>query len=204
MFDAMEKTKQIKDYFETEHPSRTILYQLRDIVLEAGLEEDFKWSQPIYIWEGRQILGLSRFRQSCRIGFFQGGLLRDPLQVLEEVRGDKSQAMRYWTFSAPEEIDRLAIWAYVQEALSNARRGKKLFSEHPQKMPLPQIPELLLNRFSEDPHLWEAFERLSPSIKREYLQYIEEAKRESTRERRLDQIMPLIRGGQGLNDEQPK
>ena len=47
----------------------------------------------------------------------------------------------------------------------------------------------------------EAFDKLSPSCRREYADYIAEAKRPDTKQRRLKKILPMIRGGAKLNDK---
>ena len=52
-----------------------------------------------------------------------------------------------------------------------------------------------------DPDLRSAFEGLTPGKQREYANYIAEAKRDATKESRLEKIVPMIFKGIGLYDK---
>ena len=66
------------------------------------------------------------------------------------------------------------------------------------------IPEMLANAFQSDESLKSKFKEFSPSKQREFTEYIQEAKREATKENRLQKILPMIKDGIGLNDKYRK
>lgn len=63
------------------------------------------------------------------------------------------------------------------------------------------IPTELQSVLDEDSDLNAAFDRLTPGKKREYAEYIDSAKQEPTKVRRIQKIIPLILDGKGLNDK---
>ena len=58
------------------------LRQLRRIVLECGLDEEYKWSQPCYVFQKRNILLMTAFKEYAALAFFKGVLLADPKGIL--------------------------------------------------------------------------------------------------------------------------
>ena len=62
------------------------------------------------------------------------------------------------------------------------------------------MPDLLAGALENDAELNTSFGKLSPGKQREYMEYIAEPKKEATKEKRLEKIIPMIRSGQGLND----
>ncbi|MCH7772721.1 MAG: YdeI/OmpD-associated family protein, partial [Bacteroidetes bacterium] len=55
--------------------------------------------------------------------------------------------------------------------------------------------------FKKDKKVKESFNSLSLSKQREYAEYISEAKRDETKQKRLLKIVPIILKGKGLNDK---
>ena len=86
------------------------------------------------------------------------------------------------------------------EAIENQKAGKEL---KPQKKPLV-IPIELKEELASDTEFAEAFEKFSLSCKREYAEYISEAKRDATKQKRLAKIKPMILKNIGLNDKYKK
>jgi uncharacterized protein YdeI (YjbR/CyaY-like superfamily) len=58
------------------------LEQLRTIVLDCGLTEDFKWRNPCYTYQGSNIIILGEFKEYCAIMFFKGALLNNANGIL--------------------------------------------------------------------------------------------------------------------------
>ena len=63
------------------------------------------------------------------------------------------------------------------------------------------ILQIILNVLSKNNELKQAFEKLSASCKREYCEHISEAKREATKTKRLEKIIPMILEQKGLHDK---
>ncbi|WP_262913389.1 YdeI/OmpD-associated family protein [Aequorivita xiaoshiensis] len=63
------------------------------------------------------------------------------------------------------------------------------------------IPLLLKSALATDKILEKSFYKLTPGRQREYAEYISEAKREATQQKRLDKSSELIKKGVGLHDK---
>ena len=193
----MKKISSVDEYIASHPRWQELLLHLRRLLLSAGLEESIKWSAPVYMLDGKNIIGLGAFRQHAGIWFFQGGLLKDEAGLLINAQEGKTQALRQWRFGPEEEVDDALVLSYVQEAIANQRAGLEI---KPEKKPLI-IPEDLEAAFAERQELKEAFEALSLSCKREYAEHIATAKRAATRQNRLQKVIPMILAGKGLNDK---
>jgi uncharacterized protein YdeI (YjbR/CyaY-like superfamily) len=86
----------------------------------------------------------------------------------------------------------------VQEAILNQKLGKEIKADRKRK----DIISPELNRFLEsNARIKDSFITLSPAKQREYAEYISEAKRSETKQKRLEKIIPMILGKIGLNDK---
>ena len=106
--------------------------------------------------------------------------------------------MRQWRFEEGDSIDTAMVKKYAEEAMANAKAGKKV---KPVKNKGVDIPPLLKTALSEDSKLKKAFANLTPGKQREYADHIGSAKQEATRKRRLDKAVPMILEGKGLYDK---
>ncbi len=197
----LEKSARIEAYYEKEGPFREGLDLLRRVVRETELKEDLKWGAPVYTLGKENVLGVLSFKNHFGLWFFNGVMLSDPLEVLENAQEGKTKSMRHWKFQSVENIDIPGVRAYVKEAISNAKKGLKLPQE---KKPEVRIPGELQSALQSDPSLIASFDALAPYKQRDYAEYVASAKQEQTKERRLQKILPMIREGKGLNDRYRK
>ena len=82
------------------------LKYLRRIVLDCGLQEDFKWKQPCYTYQNKNVLVVTAFKEYACISFFKGALLKDPEGILVKP-GDDSQSFRQSRFTTVEQIKKV-------------------------------------------------------------------------------------------------
>lgn len=184
-------------YIEKKAPWRKELEALREILLSLPVEETIKWGAPFYTSNGKNIVGMAAFKNYVGLWFIQGALLKDKQHKLINAQEGKTSAMRQWRFSSIDELDEQLIKEYVLEAIDNQEQGKTI---KPKKKPLI-IPELLQNALDSNSELKEHYEAFSLSHKREYADYISEAKRESTKIRRLEKVIAMILRKEGLHDK---
>ena len=186
-------------YIEKKIEWKSELEKLREAVLSCGLEETIKWGAPVYMSKGKNILGLSAFKNYVGLWFFQGGTLKDTHKVLINAQEGKTQAMRQWRFSTLKEIDEKIIIDYVLEAIDNQENGNII---KPKKNPKPLVIHPILQKTLDiNTKFSKQFESFSLSKKREYADYISDAKREATKQKRLEKIIPMILSGVGLYDK---
>lgn len=173
------------------------LIALRSILSELPLEETVKWGAPFYTSGGKNIVGMSSFKNYFGLWFIQGALLKDDSKVLINAQEGKTSAMRQWRFTSVDEIDATLIKSYILEAINNQEQGKQI---KPKKKPLI-IPDLLQKALDSDAELKDQYEALSLGKKRDYADHISDAKREATKQSRLEKIIPMIKSGIGLYDK---
>jgi len=194
----MPYAKTIEEYVESAPDRAAELRRLREILLSTGLEETIKWGAPCYVHAGRNVVSLGAFKSYVGLWFFQGALLEDPEGVLVNAQRGKTKAMRQWRFESDRDIRVRPIKAYVREAMGLAEQGREVPPDRDRPIDVPAELEATL---AEDQATRKAFDALTPGKRREYADHVAEAKREATRQRRVEKIMPMIRAGVGLHDQ---
>jgi len=174
------------------------LRELREMLLATEMEESIKWGSPVYTINNKNVVGLSAFKNHCGLWFFNGALLKENTALLQNAQEGKTKAMRQIRFEKGDRIDFGQLRKYVQEAIQNQKEGKEIKAETNKEVIIP--PELE-QAFLQDYHLQEKFKDLTPGRQREYCEYILEAKRDSTKQKRMEKIVPMILEGKGLNDK---
>lgn len=194
----MKKVSSVEEYIEVNSHFSDALTLLRDLINSTQLDESLKWSAPVYSLNGKNVVGLGAFKQHFGIWFFNGVFLKDEQQLLVNAQ-EKTKALRQMRFESIEDIDKAAVLAYVKEAIENQKLGKELKPERKGKTVV--IPKELSTVLKVNSELNTSFKALTPGKQREYCEYIESAKRETTKQTRLDKITPMILKGVGLHDK---
>ncbi len=195
----MSKAEQLELFYNRQHPFREGLRLLREIALKTKAEETFKWGGPVYTIAGKNVFGIMAFKEHFGLWFFNGVYLSDPQSVLSGK--EHTKAMRHWRFESTRDIDPTAVLAYMEEALGNQEKGIALKPGPPKET---VIPPLLQQALEQDATLRESFGTFTPYKQREFCEHINGAKQERTKEKRLQQCIPMIRAGIGLNDKYRK
>jgi uncharacterized protein YdeI (YjbR/CyaY-like superfamily) len=157
-----------------------------------------KWGIPVYTWNNENITGLAAFKSYVGLWFSQGALLGDDLKLLVNANEKKTKAMRQMRFTSKNEINADIIEQYVFESVENFKAGLKIKPDL--QKPLI-IPDILSSFLRQNSVINEAWNELSLSNKREYAEFISEAKKEETQLKRLAKIKPMILERKGLNDK---
>ncbi|MBT8244854.1 MAG: hypothetical protein HKP48_00585 [Winogradskyella sp.] len=195
----MKKIHSVEEYIEVNNHWQEALELLRSIVLKTELNEAIKWSAPVYDLDGKNVLGIGAFKQHFCIWFFNGVFLKDEYNLLVNAQENKTKGLRQMRFDNIEDVNKDQVLAYVKEAIENQRAGKEIKVARKGKTVV--IPEELKATLNNDQDLQLAFEALTPGKQRDYCEYISSAKREATKQSRLEKITPMILNGVGLNDK---
>jgi uncharacterized protein YdeI (YjbR/CyaY-like superfamily) len=196
----MPQSKGFDQFISRQDKWKSSLLLMRKILLEAGLEETIKWGLPVYISNGKNIIGIGSFKSYAGLWFFQGALLKDEKKKLINAQDGKTKALRQWRFESVREIEsqKELIRSYIEEAILNQKQGKEIKAvREKKKVNSPELNHFLKSNIK----LEKGFNSLTAAKQREYAEYIFEAKRSETKQRRLEKITPLIIAGQGLNDK---
>lgn len=193
----MGKSEKLNAYYAKEHPFRDGIAQLRELALQSGAQEDYKWSFPVYTLEGKNVFGICKFKNHFGVWFFNGVFLKDPKNVLENAQEGKTKGMRHWKFHSVDQIDEKGVLAYMLESLANQEKGLEIKVEKTKKVHIPKLLQVELDKNSA---LKTAYDQFTPYKQKEFCEHITEAKQEKTKLRRLEKILPMIENGTGLND----
>lgn len=195
----MKKVSSVEEYIEINEKWSKALTVLRDVITSTELEETIKWNAPVYALNGKNVIGLGAFKNHFGIWFFNGVFLKDEQKLLVNAQENKTKAMRQMRFESINEIDKNAVLAYVKESIENQKAGKEFKFDNSKKKTV--IPKELQTELDKDSDYKNSFNNLTPGKKREYCEYIDSAKRDATKQSRLDKIKPMILQGIGLNDK---
>jgi len=199
----MKRAASVEEYITSGGDWKESLALFRKLFQSTILEETVKWGMPVYTLNNKNVAGFSAFKSWCGIWFYQGVFLKDEEGVLINAQEGTTKALRQWRFKSTQEIKNHqdAILAYLEEAIRNQEKGKEIKPDR--NMPL-EIPVELERAFSQDPALKDIFNLLSLSKRREYAEHVGSAKREETRQQRLEKVIPMIFEGIGLSDKYRK
>jgi uncharacterized protein YdeI (YjbR/CyaY-like superfamily) len=186
--EFLSKAKKWKEEYET----------LRKIVLDCELTEDYKWMNPCYTFEKKNIVLIHGFKEYCALLFPKGALLQDSHSILIQ-QTENVQGARQIRFTNVQEIveKEAVLKAYIYEAIEVEKAGLKVKVKKPEEL---IIPEELQHKFDEIPALKDAFTTLTPGRQRAYILYFSAATQSKTRESRVKKCIPNILNGKGLND----
>ncbi|WP_339698054.1 YdeI/OmpD-associated family protein [uncultured Marixanthomonas sp.] len=194
----MDTSEKVTAYIDKHEKWSDELLKLRSIFQKTELTEEVKWGAPTYTLNGKLVAALAGFKNHYAIWFHQGVFLKNKEDKLVNAQEGVTKALRQWRFEEGDPIEADLILKYIQEAIENCIAGKEL---KPKRKKDAVIPPLLEKAFKTDTNLAKAFKNLTPGKQREYANHISEAKREATKESRLQKIIPMILDGKGLHDK---
>ena len=203
----MQKIHSVEVYIELNSHFGEELSLLRKIINATYLEEKVKWNMPTYCLNGKNVLGIGAFKEHFCLWFHNGVFLKDKSNLLINAQENKTKAkmffktkaLRQMRFKSNEEINETVVLAYVKEAIENQRLGKEIKPKR--KTKTVTIPVELSFVLKANKELNISFKALTPGKQRDYCEYVSEAKREATKQSRLEKIIPMIIAGVGLNDK---
>lgn len=180
--------------------AKPIIIHLRRLVHEASpeLKETIKWSCPFFDHHG-PVCQLAAFKQHCAFGFWKAGLMDDPYQLLNQEADTAGNLGRITTIS-DLPADEILI-QYIRQALSLNIEGVK---NPPKTKPQAEkteltIPLYFIEILNQNLLVKEQFEKFSPSQKKEYIAWFEDAKTEATKVKRLETAIEWIEEGKSRN-----
>lgn len=180
----------------------TACYEFMDqLIAKTTLKKEMKWGSAIYTHNGKNVVGWAGFKNFFSLWFYNGVFLSDPYHVLINASEGKTKALRQWRFVDVEQMNEERILEYIQESIQSIKDGKEIIREKNIEV---QLTGILLDTIIMDDKLYHAFNQLTLGRQKEYITYIEEAKQEKTKLRRIEKIKDLILAGKGLHDKYKK
>ncbi len=174
--------------------ARPILVELRKRVHASvpGVEETIRWSAPYFQYSGQLLCGMSAFKAHCAFGFWHP-LMRDTDKSLEGM-GQFGKIESLHDLPSLTEFKRFAAKAkkLVDEGVKGPARPK------PAKNRTVTVPADLKAALAKNTKARATFDEFSYSARKEYVEWVEEAKREATRAQRVATAVKQLAEGKKL------
>lgn len=178
--------------------ARPILEHVRGVVHQAcpQVEETLKWGMPSFLYQGQILCGMAAFKQHASFGFWQGANIVGPDgRKGEEAMGQFGRLTRVADLPGKRELG-----AYVKQAMALIDAGvKRPGTKSAQPKPPVDVPDDLAAALKKNAKARKTFEDFAPSHRREYVEWITEAKREATRLKRIEQTVEWLAEGKQRN-----
>lgn len=174
--------------------AKPILGYLREVVHQAcpPAEETIKWGFPHFTHEGI-LCAMASFKEHCALVLWKGSLIvgdgdRDAMGHLGKIKKLSDLP--------PKKV----LASYIKQAMRLNEAGIKSPTRSKPKTRKPVvIPAELKRALAGNKAAAAKFDAFPPSHKREYAEWIGEAKRADTRDRRVEQAIEWIASGKSRN-----
>lgn len=175
--------------------AKPVLTHLRALVHTAcpDTTETIKWGMPSFGYKGI-LCGFAAFKQHCTFGFWKQSMMES------DEFSDTKTAMG--SFGRLTSLDDLPSDAVLKKLIKQAMKlnddGTKAVKSKPASKALA-VPEILLEALAKDERAAETFNNFPAGCRREYIQWITEAKTDATREKRVATTLEWLREGKRRN-----
>jgi uncharacterized protein YdeI (YjbR/CyaY-like superfamily) len=176
--------------------AKPILTHLRAVVHEAcpDVEETTKWSAPHFDYRGI-MCSMAAFKEHCAFGFWKASLvLDDKNATAQEAAGHFGRITSIADLPPKKTLTR-----YIKKAM--ALNEQEVQPARPPKHPKKPLaaPPYFMAALKKNKKAFATYESLPPSKKRDYIQWIIEAKGDETRDRRLETAVEWMAEGKSRN-----
>jgi uncharacterized protein YdeI (YjbR/CyaY-like superfamily) len=183
--------------------AKPILRHLREIVHEGCPEcdEDIKWGHPSFTYKGI-MAGMAAFKSHATFGFWRGGAI---VSARDRKDGDESGMGQFGRITSVDELpSRKVLLGYVKEAAKLQEAGAvapkaKTRTKPRVRVKVPTIPVAFKSALAHNRKAQVTFEAFAPSHRKEYVEWIAEAKTEETRDRRIETALGWLAEGKRRN-----
>ncbi len=177
--------------------AQPILKHIRALVHEVcpDVEEKKKWSFPHFDYKG-MLCSMAAFKEHCAFGFWKQSLLEtDAFPAERNAMGSFGRITKLADLPNDATMKKL-----IADAIKLNDAGIKVNKSEPasEKKELV-IPEVLLEALAQNEKAAETFNGFPPSCRKEYAEWIAEAKTDATRDKRLATTLEWLAEGKRRN-----
>ncbi|HSB93855.1 MAG TPA: YdeI/OmpD-associated family protein [Flavitalea sp.] len=187
-------------YIEKSQPfAQPILQHLRQLVHKACPEitETIKWGFPNFDYKGI-VCNMAAFKAHCAFGFWKAALMKDADKFLEPV--GKTAMGHFNRLTKVDDLpsDKIMI-SYIKEAVALNEMNIAVPKKKVATRQATAVHEGLMAALKKNKKAFANFEKMSPSYQKDYHSWINEAKTDATRTRRIETAVEWILEGKGRN-----
>jgi uncharacterized protein YdeI (YjbR/CyaY-like superfamily) len=171
--------------------ARPILEHVRSRVRATvpEVEETLKWGAPAFLVDGKILLIMASFKGHAALNFWRG----------QELRGDKANADGMGQFGKLTSLENLPpdreLDGLIREAVALARTAPAPRKPKHESKAAPQLHPEFAAALAAAPKAKEVLDDFPPSAQRDYLEWISDAKQDSTRKKRIDTAIEWLSEG---------
>ncbi|MFN6964504.1 MAG: YdeI/OmpD-associated family protein [Pyrinomonadaceae bacterium] len=178
--------------------ARPILTHFRKLVHKACPEitETLKWSMPAFEYKGL-VCGMAAFKQHCALSFWKQSLLES-----DAFPAEKTAMGSFGRITSKKDLpaDKVLV-DLIKKAVELNEKGVKVARPKPSADAKKElvVPDVLAAALKKNKAAQKTFDAFPYSCKREYIEWITEAKTEPTREKRLATTIEWLAEGKRRN-----
>ncbi|MBU9935224.1 MAG: YdeI/OmpD-associated family protein [Ferruginibacter sp.] len=180
--------------------AKPILNHIRELVHKTcpEVEEKMKWSFPHFDHKGEMMCSMAAFKQHAVFGFWKAALMKDPVLV-ENARSETAMGHLGRLTSVKDLPSDKKMIAWIKEAMKLNEQGIKVAKPKPAEKKELVVPDYFVKALNKNKKAKQVFDNFAYSHRKEYLQWITEAKTEETRNKRMATALEWIAEGKGRN-----
>lgn len=180
--------------------AKPILEHLRELVHRAcpDVEETIKWSFVSFDYKG-PFCTMAAFKQHCAFGFWKASLMKDS-KLITTAKSESAMGHLGKIKSLKDLPSDKKLISYLKEAAKLNDNGIKLPKKIvPRKEKDIETPDYFLKVLKKNKKALATFNNFSYSNKKEYIQWITEAKTEETKDKRMKTAVEWMAEGKPRN-----
>jgi uncharacterized protein YdeI (YjbR/CyaY-like superfamily) len=176
--------------------AKPILARVRQMVHEAcpDVEETMKWSSPFFDYKGQMMCGMAAFKEHCSLIFWKASLIEGVPPNGDPARGSFGRIT-----SVKELPSKKQLTGFIKAAMALNDAGVTVKRPKSAAKPEAKVPKELAGALKKNKKAATVFANFTPSNRREYCEWISEAKREETKDKRVTQAIEWIAEGKSRN-----
>jgi uncharacterized protein YdeI (YjbR/CyaY-like superfamily) len=180
--------------------AKPILKHLREVVHKAcpEVEEKMKWGFPHFDYKG-MMCSMAAFKQHCAFSFWKASLMKDK-KLIANAKSENAMGHLGRITSLKDLPSKKVLISYITEAKKLNDDGVKLSQKTTRNEKRELVmPDYFLKALKKNKVAFKTFENFSLSHKREYIEWIVEAKTEETRSKRITTTIEWLSAGKSRN-----
>lgn len=203
---SQQLNSHVDAYIERAQPfARPILEHLRTLVHKGcpDVEEAMKWSRPFFEYRGAILCNVAAFKEHCSFGFWGeeiGAILREAGVVQDGGMGSLGRITSIKDLPAEK-----LMLGWIRQAAAFVESGNYTSPIAARRKvvkgptPAPEASPEFAAALKKNKKASAVFAAFSPSCKKEYVEWIADAKRPETREKRIQTAVEWIAEGKQRN-----
>ncbi len=196
-----KKDKRIDAYIaKSADFAKPILNHLRQLVHKAcpDVEETMRWSFPHFDYKGTMMCSMAAFKAHCAFGFWKAKLMQDYDKKMQKA-GETAMGHFGRITKLSDLPSDSTMLNYIKEAARLNDEGLKLPAKLKKEKKELKVPSYFLNAVKKNKKALQTFESFSYSKKKDYVDWVTEAKTDETHKSRLETSVEWMAQGKVRN-----